>query len=198
MGTNTPYAGLYKPAGGELVDVVAHVNQNLDKIDNKLLNQDSRIGVAEALAGVAPWKTFTPTIRANGGAFLTLGATTIRKGLCFKLGDLIYVEIHIGGPAGCISDGSPGVGSDPLMLVTMPYGVKNDTVSAAANGLKACIAQSATEYWYGNSVYNSTTEYLCLKPIAGIVSIDWDATTTIAVAGWYRTDGTTNLVLTNE
>lgn len=95
MGTPTPHLSLNKPDGGELVNVVTAINQNMDKVDASALNHSSRITAVEAVAGIEnddPWLAHVPAVLAIGPASIIATPHTFKF---FKIGRLIHCTLEI-------------------------------------------------------------------------------------------------------
>ena len=98
MGTTTPHLNLYKADPvGELVDVTEHLNENLDKVDARALNVDSRLTTLESLEGIVSWEEWTIDFLISRGhgaiSFAYSDASDFSETL--RVGDIVSVAGQI-------------------------------------------------------------------------------------------------------
>lgn len=96
MSTTTPYLGLLKPEGSELVNVVTALNQNYDKIDSKTQTLNGRVASVETVLGLdTEWAEWTLDTVYHGS---TLIVPTVTRSDYLQLGTLVFVDVEFSVP----------------------------------------------------------------------------------------------------
>jgi hypothetical protein len=142
MGESTPHLNLYKPEGSELVDVVAHLNENYDKIDSGTLGLDSRLETVEGLAEIsAGWVEWEPAIKFGSPELVTWQSGSVvfaenssvltpTSSDCsyFKLGDLITCIIEVKGDWGAVT-----AAKGMTFMFKLPYETLDNSAGGTAS-----------------------------------------------------------------
>lgn len=154
MGTSTTSLQLYKPDPIEFVDVVAHVNNNSDRLENKIITQgagpacvlrrDTNFNVPAGVDTAIPWTVSERNDSVGGNAMWVANATgvTIRKAGQYSIGMRgVYVANNTGTlRAGYIAvngtDSGAGVISNAPAVVEDAF--QNYTLGAGYGAIIKC------------------------------------------------------------